>query len=159
MASGPPRGLEKVALLREAYEDEGVGRSLEGVELELTWVAPLFEYSFIPRMVEQYTGPTCFACSDRLWDSYTVSARRNVDDLPLKVKHWLESATLPPYSLFNAFETVIGGWSVAPSDPQLREYLRSANAHSRTEGSATACEEAGQSSGHLSGLVPRDEAL
>lgn len=121
MAASPLRGPEMLSFVREGYDDEHEAAELAEEDVVFSWVAPRFEQSFTPRMEEQYTGPTCYACSDGLWDAYTMSVRRTVDKLPTPVAAWLKSTPAPPASFSTEVQTQIGGWSVLPPRAQLPE--------------------------------------
>ncbi len=123
MAVAPLRGPEMLQFVREAYEDEHEAAELAEEDVAYTWVAPRYEKQLTPRMEEQYTGPACYACSDGLWDSYTISSRRTVDALPTVVAAWLKETPAPPAAFATSTPSRIGGWSPVPSDAALRQQL------------------------------------
>ena len=125
MAAEPLRGPDMLRFVREVYEDEHEAAELAEEDIVLSRVAPLYEESFIPRIEEQYTGPACYACSDGLWDSYTISSRRTVESLPTLAAAWLKSTPAPPQAFTPPLDHTIGGWSSVPPDPRFRELVES----------------------------------
>lgn len=125
MCAAPLTGGAAREILRDAYEDESELEALADDAIALTRVAPVYDGTTSPRMEEQYTGPTCYACSDGLWDAYTVSSTRTVDGVGAPITEWLSTAPAPPSAVMSP-EARVGGWSVVPADPALRQGLHAA---------------------------------
>ena len=121
-----PSTQEMLGIVREAYEDEQEAEDIAPDAVSLTHVAPLYESGALPHVEEQYTGPACYACSDGLWDSYTVSTRRTVDQFGGPVAAWLADNDAPPQAVWSLADAVVGGWSKMPRQKLLRAALRDA---------------------------------
>jgi len=123
MCAAPLSGGEARELLRDVYADESELDGLAADAVSLTKVAPRYDGEALPRFEEQYTGPTCYACSDGLWDAYTVSSTRTVDAVPKLVETWLKAVVPPPATVWSDPRVAVGGWSAVPNDPAVRRAL------------------------------------
>lgn len=116
------RGEEVVTFMYDAHDDEHSAAETQVEDVALVALRPLFEGSYQPRLEEQYTAATCYACSDGQWDSYTVSARRTVDVLPAMLEKWLGENAPPPGTSAGTMR----GWSVMPATDAAAEEFRAA---------------------------------
>jgi hypothetical protein len=96
--------------------DEDVSAFAEDGELEVELTAILPSYDREGRLAVgmQFTAPSCYACSDGAWSSYSKSTTVAVPVLPEALRAW---ATAP--AGVRAFarahpELAVGGWSDLP---------------------------------------------
>ncbi len=83
-------------------------------KLELTMLAPRVSGQAVS-MTYQFTMPSCYACSDGAWSSYTVSASVEADAVPEALApHTTISPALASYLAQPTSDRLMGrGWSVA----------------------------------------------
>ncbi len=121
--AGARAALERVMepAAKQALADESDGESLLfGDEVHRTRVRPVFEPNGIVRMEHQWTGATCYACSDGEWGSYTVSTQLLTDELPPAVApHAADIGDALRFLHGEVEGLVVGG--VSKADPDARD--------------------------------------
>jgi hypothetical protein len=81
------------------------------VAMALTEIVPSFDAGARLRVAFQFTAPSCYACSDRLWSSYSKSMRKPVPSVPEPLRAWEQPpAGVRTFAIAHA-ELHVGGWS------------------------------------------------
>jgi len=85
-------------------------------EIALTEVLPHFSHDAELTVDLQFTAPTCYACSDGAWSSYSKSTTRTARGVPAALRAW--ATPTPGVRAFARAhpELVIGGWSELPAE-------------------------------------------
>ncbi len=153
------------AAMRANDEDDMAPESPE--ELALTMLLPSYECGRL-RLVMQFTGDACYACSDGLWSSYSQSGRapsmtlpailQPYAEMPPAVVQFIGKRTLDPDAPMNA------GWSEVPAG-RAEAWLASFRAATAVLGKAEQPREPAAASGTYRSeignlfLATRDDAV
>jgi hypothetical protein len=90
-------------------------------EIALTEVLPHYRRDAELAIDLQFTSPTCYACSDGAWSSYSKSTTRTARAIPTALRTWeTPTAGVRAFARGHA-ELVVGGWSELPDHAALRE--------------------------------------
>jgi hypothetical protein len=117
---GPIENDARAQAVGSLAADEDVVAFAENgaIQASLTEILPSYSAGAELRVVLQFTAPTCYACSDGDWSSYSRSSRQTTRSIPQMLRAW---TTAPP--AIRAFvdahpDLVVGGWSDAlPAGP------------------------------------------
>jgi hypothetical protein len=115
------RAMRQVAF-QEILEPDEQGYRFEGSidEMDLTAVWPRWVNGSL-QFKYQFTGWTCYACTDGRWGAYTVSGRASTAQLPPRSVGY-RTAPHPVRAYWSSTSTDAShGWSQIPLAPRKRE--------------------------------------
>jgi hypothetical protein len=116
LADGAVEREERALASKALAADEDVSAFAENAELEveLTELVPTYGQEAQLSLAMQFTAPSCYACSDGAWSSYSKSTKRVAPMIPDALRAW----AVAPDGV-RAFarahpELAVGGWSELP---------------------------------------------
>jgi hypothetical protein len=116
LADGAVAAEERALASKALAADDDVSAFAENgeLEVELTEIVPTYGQEAQLALAMQFTAPTCYACSDGAWSSYSKSTKRALPMIPDALRAW----TVAPDGV-RAFarahpELTVGGWSELP---------------------------------------------
>jgi hypothetical protein len=116
LADGAVESEERALASKALAADDDVSAFAENSELEveLTEIVPNYGHDAQLSLAMQFTAPSCYACSDGAWSSYSKSTKRVAPLIPDALRAW----AVAPDSV-KAFarahpELTVGGWSDLP---------------------------------------------
>jgi hypothetical protein len=116
LADGAVESEERALASKALAADDDVSAFAENgeLEVELTEIVPTYGQDAQLSLGMQFTAPSCYACSDGAWSSYSKSTRRVAPIIPDALRAW----AVAPDGV-RAFarahpELTVGGWSELP---------------------------------------------
>lgn len=116
LADGAVESEERALASKALAADDDVSAFAENgeLEVELTEIVPTYGQEAQLSLAMQFTAPSCYACSDGAWSSYSKSTKRLAPIIPDALRAW----AVAPDGV-RAFarahpELAVGGWSELP---------------------------------------------
>jgi hypothetical protein len=100
-----------------AADDDVSAFAEEGeLEVDLTAIVPSYDREGHLAVGMQFTAPSCYACSDGAWSSYSKSTTLAAPAVPDALRTWTMAPTGVRVFAHAHPELAIGGWSDLPQD-------------------------------------------
>jgi hypothetical protein len=109
-----PTVVPRAEALRALGDDPDVSSFVAddgGIDAELTEILPSYDRDAQLAVEFQLTAPSCYACSDGAWASYTRSTQRPAVAVPAALRGWASPPAAVAVFARTHPDLVVGGWS------------------------------------------------
>jgi hypothetical protein len=116
LADGAVESEERALASKALAADDDVSAFAENgeLEVELTELVPTYGQEAQLSLAMQFTAPSCYACSDGAWSSYSKSTRRAAPMIPDALRAWAVAPDGVQAFARAHPELAVGGWSELP---------------------------------------------